>query len=150
MIINFKIFEAKRGRPKTLWVKCIKDYDYILNDEHLKANPGIKPRTVINDKYYYYPYFNKGEKYKMTGPYETYSGRYIVYIDTKLKNAYARESGNYPKFLYEQFIFYIPDNKPNFDRNFEDYFELPEETKEQLQWWYEYIKLLKTADKYNL
>lgn len=82
----------------------------------------------------------------MDRPYETINGDYIVYVSTNIKHCIGPP--DYEKFISNVFtldgkkrdIFSSPDN------HFEDYFEIPEETKKLMDWWY----IKKDADKYNL
>ena len=129
-----KLFE---GRPKTKWVKCIKDYYYVLNDDHVAVNPHL----TLNDKKFY-QYFEKGKMYKMHGPYQCISDDYIVYVSTKIKHANGRP--DYEKFISTIFVF---DGKGKEGQLlFEDYFEMTEETKNLIEWYY----IEKLANKYNI
>jgi hypothetical protein len=140
MITKFQLYEAK-GRPKDKWVKCIKNYDYVLNDEHVAVNPHLTP----NDKHVY-PFFEKDKMYKMHGPLETIRGDYIVYVSTNIKHSIGPP--DYEKFISMCFAFDKEKSRKfmSSDNHFEDYFEMTEETKKLIEWYY----IKKDAKKYNL
>lgn len=141
MITNFKIFEAKRGRPKDVLVKCKKDFSYVLGDDHVSVNPQL----THNDKHVY-PFFEKGKMYKMIGPWELVRGGYLVHVFTHIKHCIGPP--NYPKFIDMQFLWDVKksENSWNHENYFEDYFEMPKETNKWIEFW----KLKKEADKYNI
>lgn len=141
MIKNFKIFE-NIGRPKDKWVRCIKNFAGILGDYHVTANPHLQ-YNVRN----LYPFFEKDKIYKMKVPFETYNDNDIVCIETKIKHSIGPP--DYEKFITQQFIFNGEVNDVNNywrENYFEDYFEMSEETKKLIDWWY----IKKDAKKYNI
>ena len=140
MIKNFKIFE-NIGRPKNKWVRCIKNFAGVLGDDHITANPHLQ-YNVRN----LYPFFEKDKMYKMKGPFETYHDNDIVYVETKIKHSIGPP--DYEKFITQQFIFNVEKDISDYWREnyFEDYFEMTDETKKLIDWWY----LKKDAKKYNL
>ena len=135
-----KTFEV-RGRPRTKWVKCIKDYEYVLPDDFTECNPQL----VLNDKKVY-QFFESGKMYKMDGPFHCISGDYIVHVHTDIKHTIGPP--DYEKYVSTVFLFDSQKERKKFDSQlrFEDYFEMTEETKNLIHDYY----IKKDSNKFNI